>query len=125
VIDSRGEYDPMRETEALIRSAANYVRVSPDLRPLVLEAARLNTRERNARRVIHRVAVIAVILISSMVSRIDRVRSDSAARELQITPAGAILVSGRVGGIGADAWAFVDAFTELRDRQADALQAKP
>jgi hypothetical protein len=115
----------MRETEALIRSAANYVRVSQDLRPQMLEAARLNARERNARRVIRRVAVVAVILISSMVSRIDRVRSDGAARELQTTAAGTLLVSGRVGGIGADAWALVDAFTELRDRQADALQAKP
>src|SRR5690242_16353628 len=54
--------DSQSETEALIRAAGGYVRASDDLRPRVLEAARLQTGERRARQRIRRVALVAATI---------------------------------------------------------------
>ena len=49
------------DVEAMIRAAGEYVRASDDLRPRVLEAARLQYRERRARRWIRHAAVLVLL----------------------------------------------------------------
>ena len=56
VTDSSDSYEPLSDIEAMVRSAANYVQVSNDLRPRVLEAAREKSGERRARRFIRQAA---------------------------------------------------------------------
>jgi hypothetical protein len=121
VIDSRGEYDPVCEIEGLIRSASNYVRVSRDLRPRVVDAARLNIRERRVRRVIRQIVVAAAIATWIVISTIGRMKTPYANHGLPITAAGAFPIPARVAGGGED-WTLVDIFTELRDKQADVLR---
>jgi len=122
VIDSHGEYDPMRETEALIRSAAKYVRVSPDLRPRVVEAAQLDRGERRARRIIRQIVVAAAIVVSSVISTIGRMSAPHVNQEQPTTAARAFPIPTRVTGSVGEDWTLVEIFTELRDKQADVLR---
>jgi hypothetical protein len=122
VIDSRGEYDPMRETEALIRSAAGYVCVSSDLRPRVVEAAQLYRREQRARRVIRHIVIAVVFVTWSVISTVDRMKVERTSSWISTTPENAARISPRsAGGVGED-WTLVDAFAELRDKLAETLR---
>ncbi len=122
MIDSPGDYDPVRETEALIRSAAEYVRISPDLHPRVVEAARLNRREFRARRIIRHTAIAVAVLAWSVITIIGRMNGTYMNQQLPITATGAFSISGRVANSGGEDWTLVNAFTELRDKQADVLR---
>jgi hypothetical protein len=122
MIASRGEYDPLRETEALIRSAAGYVCVSSDLRPRVVEAAHLNRREQRARCVIRRIAIAVVFVMWSVICTVDRMNVERASHWLSTTPENASRISSRsTGGVGED-WTLVDSFAELRDKLAETLR---
>jgi hypothetical protein len=126
LIDSSDSYEPLSHIEAMVRSAANYVQVSNDLRPRVLEAAREKSGERRARRFIRQAALFAALLtwcVTASVSRLD-IRDDL--RELTLATTGSYPISNNriSGGASSEAWALVDAYTELRERQADVLRLK-
>jgi hypothetical protein len=126
VIDSPDSFESLSEIEAMVRSAANYVQVSKDLRPRVLDSARLAKGERRVRRYIRQSALIAALLtwfVTSSVSRLD-MRDDL--RELSLATACSYpMPNNRISvGAGDAAWVLVDAYTELRGRQADVLRLK-
>jgi len=122
VIESRGEYDSVRETEALIRSASGYVRVSSNLRPRVIESSQLSRRELGARRVIRQIALVAVVVTWSLVCTVDRMNLPRSSHWLSSNSEHASQLSTRsAGGVGED-WALVDSFEELRGRIADILR---
>lgn len=109
-----------------MRSAANYVQVSKDLRPRVLDAARLTSGERRVRRFIHQAALVAALLTWCVTASVNRLDMRDDLRELSLVTGSAYPIStSRVsGGAGDAAWVLVDAYTELRCRQADVLRLK-
>ncbi len=122
--ESPNAYESFGEVEALLRSAANYVQVSKDLRPRVLDAARLSNGERRIRRSIYQAALTAALLtwcVTSSVSKFD-LRDDL--RSLSLATASPVSTT-RIGGVAGDAsWGLVEAYTELRLRQADVFRPK-
>src|SRR5262245_15243490 len=114
VNDSRDMSEPFDEIESLVRSAANFVQVSKDLRPRVLDAARLTNGERRIRRYIYQAAMMAALLawcVTASVSRLD-MRDDL--RELTFATTSVYPVSNtRISSGPSDAaWSLVDAYTE-------------
>jgi hypothetical protein len=126
LIDSPDIYEPLSEIEAMVRSAANYVQVSKDLRPRVLDAARLTNGEKRVRRLVRQAALIAALLTWCVTTSVNRLDMRDDLRELSLATASAYPVSNsRISGAAGDAaWVLVDAFTELRGRQADVLRPK-
>ena len=114
----------MGDVEDLIRSAGNYVQVSKDLRPRVLEAARLKSGERRARSVVRRTALIAALLMWFTTASIRSLDMPENLRELTIVATGSVPASRVSGGNGDVGWSLVNAFTELRGRQAEVLRPK-
>jgi hypothetical protein len=114
----------MGDVQDLIRSAGNYVQVSKDLRPRVLEAARLKTGERRARSVVRKTALIAALLMWFTTASIRSLDMPENLRELTIVATGAMPASHVSGGNGDVGWSLVNAFTELRGRQAEVLRPK-
>ena len=68
-------HDTAGEVEAMLLAAGDYVRASDDLRPRVLEAARLQRRELRARRMIRRAAVAVVLLAAFTASVAHQAKS--------------------------------------------------
>ena len=126
MIDSPESYESLSEIEAIVRSAANYVQVSKDLRPRVLDSARLTNGERRVRRHIHQAALIAAILTWCVTASVNRLDMRDDLRELSLATASSYPISNNRISIGAGdaAWVLVDAYTELRGRQADVLRLK-
>lgn len=116
---------PCHEVESLVRAAQEYVCASDDLRPRVLEAARLNCRERRAQRWIRNVAVCIVLL--AFLSIADREGSNGERHR----PIGIVAAAGfdeffsptavAATRSGDGDWRMLDAFTELRRQQAQLL----
>ncbi len=126
MIDSSNVNESFGEIEALVRSAANYVQVSKDLRPRVLDAARLTSGERRIRRYIHQAALFAALLTWCVTTTVNQLDMRDDLRELTFAATNANPVSNtRVSSGASDAaWSLVDAYTELRGRQADVLRLK-
>jgi hypothetical protein len=126
VFDSPNIDEPLSDIEALIRSAGNYVQPSKDLRPRVLDAARLTSGERRARRFIHQAALVAALLTWFVTASVNRLDMRDDLRELTFATSSSYpLSSNRIsGGPSGSAWTLVDAYTQLRDRQADVLRLK-
>lgn len=126
MIDSREWDGDVADVEELIRGAGNYVQVSKDLRPRVLEAARLKSGERQARSVVRKAALVAALLTWSVTTSIRSLDIPENLRELTIVAAGTYPASAShaSGGNNDVGWSLVDAFTELRCRQADVLRPK-
>ncbi len=124
VTESSGWYEQINEVEAIVRSAGNYVRVSKDLRPRVLERARVTSGERRARRHIRHLGLIAALLLWTVTASIDRLETDVNLRRLTLVAAAPSSLSARGvnSNAGDSAWALVDAYTELRGRQAAVLR---
>ncbi|MCI0491748.1 MAG: hypothetical protein L0Z07_02295 [Planctomycetes bacterium] len=123
--DLQNGYEPIDEVEALVWAAGDYVQASDDLRPRVLETARMQCREQRARFYLRQAAVLVALLAVFTTTSSDRM--DKAAGQ-----------QGLVAWTGSD-WLFaraqmkatwdgdygsglVDAFTELRSRQAEVLR---
>ena len=109
--------DDWSDVELLIRAAGSYVRPSEELRPRVLEAARVELGERKAQRRIWQVA-IAIGLLGTMFA--------VAGDRMPVTPTfshGMLQVSpeARQADGGAAGWSIVEAYTDLRRRQAALL----
>ena len=105
------------DVEALMRAAGGYVRPSEELRPRVLETARTEFRERLAQRRIWQVALVVAILgaISIAVGDPRYAGVPFSASVLEVQP------DVRQAEGGAAGWSTVEAFTDLRRRQAALL----
>jgi hypothetical protein len=119
-------FDELSEVEAMIRSAGDYVKVSRDLRPRLMDSARMATSERRIRRYIRHTALVAALLTWSVTATIDRMNGASDFRELTLATASACPTAGIRAGGGPDeaSWILVDALTELRGKQAEVLHSK-
>lgn len=118
--------DPCAVVEALVRAAGAYVHATDDLRPRVLEAARLQCGERSARRRIRHLAT--TLLLLAMLTLADQSNRDvrysarptvlaaASFDDLFAPPMAAVPRS------GDGDWRMIDAFTELRRQQAEALR---
>jgi hypothetical protein len=126
VINSSDSYEPLSDIETMVRSAADYVQVSNDLRPRVLEAARESSGERRARRFIQQAALFAALLTWCVTASVSKLDMRDELRELSLATTGSYPISNnRVSdGASSAAWALVDAYTELRERQAGVLRLK-
>jgi hypothetical protein len=117
--DSRDNFDSLDEIEALVRSAGNYVWPSEDLRPCVLEAARVVRSEERARLRVLQMAACALMVGLFAVATFRHHESptshspegDQAIRLLSQAPTAT--------HSGDSAWVMVDSFTDLRRRQAE------
>ncbi len=122
--DLPNAFESFGEVEALLRSAADYVQVSRDLRPRVLDAARLNSGERRIRRYIYKGALTAALLIWCVTASISKLDFRDDLRSLSLATTSPVAASGISGGAGDGSWRLVEAYTELRVRQADVFRLK-
>ncbi len=113
---------PLEEIEALVRLAGDYVQPSDDLRPSVLEAARVATNEKRAQRRIARLAAVFLLVTVGVASMAGGRSSDLVGyREHSWNgslraPVQSASENNRSG------WEMVDSFTELRRQQARLLR---
>ncbi len=110
------------DVESLVRSAGNYVRPSEDLRPRVLETARVARKERQAQRWTLHMAACA--LLCGVLAAALQTPSAVATRETAAAAIGYRLLWNSQPTIGTSdaSWNMVDSFTELRRRQAELLR---
>ena len=122
MIEPQDYSDSQSELEALLAGAGKIVRPSDDLRPRVLESARLAKYEQSMRLRIGQLALALVLLAGLTMSL--RSSSDTAAPHSQRpVGAGALLGSEEAAMLeGESAWDAVDAFRELRRRHAKLLR---
>jgi ferric-dicitrate binding protein FerR (iron transport regulator) len=121
----RRERESFAPIEALIRSAGNYVRPSDDLRPRTLEAAR---RMRGMRRWNKQFAAAAAAVVLLAVFNIPGrfVPTDVAAKTSEATVMREFELrqkSAKSAGLAFNpAWAWFEAFWELRNQQAERIR---
>lgn len=123
LVDRHEQFD---DVASMVRAAGAYVRASEDLRPRVLEAARLQRRERGTQRWMQYLAVLVLML--ALVTVVDR-------RDLSTRQSRSMSVVATAGfdgyfspsaissdrGVEGDWWMF-EAFTKLRRHQARVLR---
>ena len=123
MIDSRDFSSPLDEAEALIRSAGDYVRSSDDLRPRVLENARLQCSERHVRRRFWQSAAVVLLcgmITGSLLHRTEPAIGSKAQTSAWTSP---LLAPVEAAGRSSDpSWQMVESFTQLRMRQAQLLR---
>ena len=113
-------FDPLDELESLVQMAGNFVRASDDLRPRVLETARLERRQRQVQQHFWQAAFVLVLLGMFSTSLSDRIE---AASSQAFGRAGDWLSSpDTVASTSGSTWEMVESFTELRRRQAEMLR---
>lgn len=127
MIESRDWYDPTSEVEAMVRAAGDYVQASEDLRPRVLETARAQSGEQRAQRCIRQVALFVVLLAIFTPSGRHRLETGDAPQQRSLAAADSESMFSRAETIvarsGGDlGWGMVEAFTELRRRQAEVFR---
>jgi hypothetical protein len=119
-LDSTFEHESI---EALIRSAKNYVRASDDLRPQVLETARVRRRDFQFKWRLW----LAAVMVSScgwlMASVLRKQDVESGPTFPTVTSAGQLVVGVEVAAPSTDtSWQIVESFTQLRLKQARLLR---
>jgi hypothetical protein len=124
MVEPRDWCESFGDVESMIRAAGDYVQPSRDLRPRVLEAARVERGERQARRSIGRVALLAAMLGALTITGMERWQTPDAFHHLTLVAAAArTYASTEVSASGGESgWALVEAYTELRRRQAEVLR---
>jgi hypothetical protein len=122
VSELRNFCEPDDEIEALILSAKDYVHPSEDLRPRVVETARIERGERGMQRRFWQVA--AIVFLCGMLTSPAGERSESARlRPPAALKASEILIHVEAAARAADpSWEMVESFSELRLRQAEMLR---
>lgn len=105
---------PFDHVEAMVRAAGGYVHASGDLRPRVLETARMERRSRRAKRWIVGAAAAVVALAVTFAALLARQPRPSSNQPAEYVRAG-------MAGGGASTWRLVDLFTSLREKQAEAI----
>ena len=123
--DSRDWQEPDNDLERLVRAAGHYVQASSDLRPRVIESARAECGQRRLRRRLLQVAIVLICVGLLAASTRQFRNSTHTSRDAWLM--GAFPHGGSVwqsSGRPADAlgWETVDAFTEVRRRQAEAIR---
>jgi hypothetical protein len=117
--------DSFRDVEALVRAAGQYVGASEDLRPRVLEAARLQNGEQRAQHCLRQVGMFVVLVAlftaefrqelvdqrSSLSGHLSAVGYEEAGPAVSAAPRS-----------GDGDWRVIDAFTKLRRQQAQLLR---
>jgi hypothetical protein len=108
--------------EAMIRAAGQYVCPTDDLRPRVLEAARLQRGERSAKRCLCQVGMLMLLL--AFFAAVDQGLDFPQSRRTGMLAAAGFdkLVSPAADATprrGDGDWRMIDAFTELRRQQAE------
>ena len=115
--------DGCSDIEALVRSARDYVRPSDDLRPRVLENARIMRSERRAQRWIGHLAICALLLGMFAAATGQQHNAVATHEPAAVVRAGRLFWSPQPTLSASDAsWGMVDSFTELRRRQAELLR---
>jgi hypothetical protein len=125
-VTERCDWNESLHVEAMVRAAGHYVRASDDLRPRVLEEARLHWGERRAQRCVRHVAMFVLLLAfftaaSPCGSDDQRLRPNSmlasAGFDELLMPTAAPTTRSGDGD-----WRMIEAFTELRRQQAQVLR---
>jgi hypothetical protein len=118
--------EPIDDIEAFVRAAGGYVQPSRDLRPRILEIARLECGERRARRWIRQVAASFVLLaVFTLPNGRGLATADSHyPAMLASVDANAIFsqAESKVDRSRDFSWRMVEAFTDLRHQQAGILR---
>jgi hypothetical protein len=118
--------EPLSDVEAMVRAASQYVQVSRDLRPRVLETARTECGERRARRRIRQVAASLVLLAVFITPSGRGLGTESAHYPTILAAVDSRHIfsqaEDKVARGGDFSWAMVEAFTNLRREQANALR---
>lgn len=121
---SRIDQQELQRLEGLLLAAAGYVRASDDLRPRSLEAARAALSDRCDRRKVLSV-VCGWVLIASTTNLGD---GQVAARPVDFVQGGLTVDTEELFRLANtleesdQAWGLVEAFNELRHRQAEAFR---
>ena len=123
MIDVQNFSQPLDEMEALIRSAGDFVRASDDLRPRVLENARLQYGERRMRRRFWQSAAVVLfcgIMTSSLLRQSETSLGTGSQASAWTNP---MLAPVEAAVRSSDpSWQMVESFTQLRLRQAQLLR---
>jgi uncharacterized membrane protein YfbV (UPF0208 family) len=123
VTDFPDHLDDRSDIEALVRSARDYVQPSDDLRPRVLENARVVRGERRARRWIGHLAICALLLGMFAAATSQQSKAVATREPAAMMRASRLFWSPQPTLSASDAsWGMVDSFTELRRRQAELLR---
>lgn len=118
--------EPLDDVEAMVLAAGQFVGASDDLRPRVLEAARLQCGERRAQSCLRHVAVFVALLAlftAEFREGLDDQRSRLCPRLVAVgvddlnSPAPPATMRNGDGD-----WRMIDAFTKLRRHQAQLLR---
>ena len=115
-LNAGGSFDQIEE---MVRAAGDYVQVSENLRPCVLESARTIRSEWRARRWIGRVAAAFFVFafVFGLIGQQMRTSGGQVGSE-EVFALAEAKVSRGAGDIG---WCVVEAFKELRSRQTKPL----
>lgn len=111
--------DRFAEIESLVASAGQYVQPSDDLRPRTLEAARTARAEQRGQQWV-RHAAIAAAVVGLAISLRGTTETKPQLNDSDAMYRQATLRASGVGGLG---WGLVQAFTELREEQAEKLRS--
>lgn len=119
------DFGEMSEVEARISDARDYVRVSDDLRPRVLEAGRSRWMDMRMRGFIEWASVVAIAI--AMVVPFRPPSNAALASDFGFHVGLTAEMSDAAFGPGPDKanWMLVDAFTEFRRRQSETLRLTP
>ena len=120
--DTNAEF---RGVEEMIRAAGNFLDVTDDLRPQTVEQARHESRKTSTRFWIPIVAVIAVFLVISVGMLRGRLSSTPLLMAGVIADGDQLYATAlqRAAQAHVDpSWSLVDAFRELRERQASVIE---
>lgn len=116
----------MDDVEALVRAAGGYVGASEDLRPRVLEAARMQCAERRTQSCLRRVALFVVLLaVFTTAFQPEQVASPLSGygQAMMANFDEWIVPAANATPRNGDAdWRILDAFTKLRRQQAQLLR---
>ena len=120
--------EPIDEVEAMVRAAGDYVQASDDLRPRVLESARTQRGEQRAQRCIQRMAVYFVLLTVFSTSGRHSLETAGTRQQSMLAAVDSDSIFSRAEttvtrGDGDYGWGMVEAFSELRRRQAEVLRS--
>lgn len=120
----RRERQAFAAVESLVRAAGNYVQPTDDLRPSTLEAARRSTSLRRWNKRLAGIAALVVVLaVSNIPGRFlpepaeSTLAHQTVTREFELRQESAK----EMGVTFNPAWAWVEAFFELRNKQANLI----
>jgi hypothetical protein len=118
--------NPLAGVEAMVRAAGEYVRASDDLRPRVVEGARLRCGEQWAQRCIRRVVMCIVLLVCFTAADQTHFESPGSYSTAILAASGFNDLDAPLNAAslrtGDGDWRMLDAFTELRRQQAQLLR---